>query len=85
MDLRKVYLFRTRFEDAGTFGLVQYGSNFCRSLRLLAGQYFYARCLASPVGDYECRLIRSPKFGGVYGHQRTRTHRNLIHSGKFRR
>lgn len=66
MDLRKVYLFRTRFEDSGTFGLVQYGSNFCRSLELpWRGNIRTLSCI--PVGDYECRLIRSPKFGSVYG------------------
>lgn len=62
-----VKLIRAEPTDEGTFGVLVFGGKqSCRSLELpWRGNRVQRSCI--PEGAYRCGLIRSPRFGRVYG------------------
>lgn len=69
--------------DQGTFGVLTFGNDVVHSLELPWRDNMRQKsCI--PVGQYVCALVKSPRFGNVYGIQNVpgRTH-VLIHSANL--
>ena len=59
-------LFRSPSTDQGTFGVLTFGSQTCRTLELpWRANRTQRSCI--PPGVYRCQIVQSPKFGRVYG------------------
>jgi len=79
----KATLKRGPSTDQGTFGVLTFGADVVHSLELpWRGNMRQKSCI--PVGTYKCALVKSPRFGSVYGIQNVpgRTH-VLIHSANL--
>ena len=63
--MRKATLARGPSTDQGTFGVLRFGNSQCHTLELPWRNNLPQRSCV-PTGNYECRLVRSPKFGNVY-------------------
>lgn len=63
--MRKVPLVRLPSTDQGTFGVMQFGLTKVHTLELPWRDNKQQRSCV-PTGTYECRLVRSPRFGNVY-------------------
>lgn len=51
--------------DQGTFGVLTFGGNVCRTLELpWRENRRQVSCI--PAGTYQCTIVQSPKFGRVY-------------------
>ena len=62
----KAKLVRSPSTDQGTFGVLTFGSQTCRTLELPWRDNRTQRsCI--PPGVYRCQIVQSPKFGRVYG------------------
>lgn len=60
---------RTPSTDQGTFGVLMFGNRVVHSIELPWRDNRQKRsCI--PVGAYTCAIVKSPKFGRVYGVQR---------------
>lgn len=69
--------------DQGTFGVLTFGNDVVHSLELPWRDNMRQKsCI--PVGQYVCALVKSPRFGSVYGIQNVpgRSH-VLIHSANL--
>lgn len=78
-----VILLREKSDEQGTRGRIYAGSFKCYSLELPWKENQRGKsCI--PVGSYPCRIVRSPRFGNVYGvfDVPGRGH-ILIHAGNF--
>lgn len=78
-----VSLTRRPSTDEGTFGVLTFGNNRLYSLELPWRDNKRQRsCI--PPGVYECSIVRSPRFGRVYGvaNVKGRSH-VLFHSANF--
>lgn len=51
--------------DQGTFGVLRFGDQQVHTLELPWRDNLRQRSCV-PLGEYECRMVRSPKFGNVY-------------------
>ena len=59
-------LVRAPSTDQGTFGVLTFGSQTCRTLELPWRDNRTQRsCI--PPGVYRCQIVQSPRFGRVYG------------------
>ena len=59
-------LTRAPCTDQGTFGVLTFGGQTCRTLELPWRDNRTQRsCI--PPGTYRCQIVQSPKFGRVYG------------------
>lgn len=59
-------LTRAPSTDQGTFGVLVFGRQTCRTLELPWRDNRTQRsCI--PPGTYRCQIVQSPKFGRVYG------------------
>lgn len=69
--------------NQGTFGVLTFGANVVHSLEL-PWRNNTRRLSCIPAGSYACALVKSPRFGRVYGVQGVpgRSH-VLIHSANF--
>lgn len=63
--VKKVSLVRLPSTDQGTFGTMQFGGFKVLCLELPWRNNRQQRSCV-PTGTYECRLVRSPRFGNVY-------------------
>lgn len=63
--MQRALLVRGPSTDQGTFGSLTFGSNRTHVLELPWRDNRRQRSCV-PVGTYECRLVRSPRFGHVY-------------------
>jgi hypothetical protein len=63
--MKKAVLVRSPSTDQGTFGVMQFGSSKVHTLELPWRNNKQQRSCV-PTGTYECRLVRSPRFGNVY-------------------
>lgn len=64
----KATLVRTPSTDQGTFGVLTFGPNVCRTTELPWRDNRSQRsCI--PPGTYRCAIVQSPRFGRVYGVQ----------------
>ena len=69
--------------DAGTFGVMTFGSEVVHTVELPWRDNARQRsCI--PLGTYKCAIVKSPRFGRVYGLSNVpgRSH-VLIHSANF--
>ena len=64
-EVKRATLTREPFSDAGTFGLLAFGTNNLRSVEL-PWRDNQPRKSSIPIGVYRCELVNSPKFGRVY-------------------
>lgn len=83
MTSRTIHIVRTPSTDMGTFGVMTFGNQACRTTELPWRDNRTQRsCI--PVGTYECAIVQSPRFGRVYGVARVagRSH-VLFHSANF--
>lgn len=62
-------LLRGPNSDQGTFGLLTFGPQSCRTLEL-PWRDNRTRRSCIPPGTYLCAIVQSPKFGRVYGVRR---------------
>ena len=79
----KATLQRGPSTDAGTFGVMTFGSELVHTLELPWRDNARQRsCI--PLGTYKCAIVKSPRFGRVYGVSGVpgRSH-VLIHSANF--
>lgn len=78
-----VTLERQESTDQGTFGVLSFEGREMRSLELpWRGNQRQLSCI--PEGVYVCALIRSPKFGRIYGVLDVPGRSNvLVHSANF--
>lgn len=81
--MKTATLTRTRATDAGTEGVLTVDDFSCYTLELPWRDNARGKsCI--PAGRYPCRIVRSPRFGRVYGVFGTSPRANiLIHSGNF--
>jgi Family of unknown function (DUF5675) len=63
--VREALLARGPSSDQGTFGVLRFGGEQCHTLELPWRDNLKQRSCV-PLGTYECRLVRSPRFGNVY-------------------
>ena len=79
----KVTLQRGPSTDQGTFGVLTFGADVMHTLELPWRDNKQQRsCI--PVGSYKCAIVKSPKFGRVYGVLNVPGRSNvLIHSANF--
>lgn len=63
--MNKAVLTRGASTDQGTFGVLRFGSQQVHTLELPWRDNLRQRSCV-PTGTYECRLVRSPRFGNVY-------------------
>ena len=79
----KATLQRGPSTDAGTFGVMTFGSEVVHTVELPWRDNARQRsCI--PLGTYKCAIVKSPRFGRVYGVSGVpgRSH-VLIHSANF--
>lgn len=79
----KATLVRSPSTDMGTFGVLTFGPNMCRTTELpWRNNRVQRSCI--PVGTYQCAIVQSPRFGRVYGVANVpgRSH-VLFHSANF--
>lgn len=78
-----VRLVRAQSTDMGTFGVLTFGPNTCRTTELpWRDNRKQKSCI--PVGLYQCAIVQSPKFGRVYGVRNVPGRSAvLIHSANF--
>lgn len=83
MNNPTVRLTRVEQTDEGTFGVLTFGTNACRSLELpWRDNKRQVSCI--PEGVYRCVITRSPRLGRVYGLLGVPGRSNiLIHSANF--
>lgn len=83
MSLRIASLRRSASADQGTFGVLQFGGRVLHTVELPWRDNRPQRsCI--PVGAYRCALVKSPRFGRVYGVQAVPGRSNvLIHSANL--
>lgn len=63
--MREAVLIRIESTDEGTFGVLAFGRESCRSLELpWRDNRRQVSCI--PTGRYRCEMRSSPKFGRVY-------------------
>lgn len=81
--LRTVTLTRLSQTDAGTEGTLSTDGFSCRTFELpWRGNLRGKSCI--PVGHYRVQIVRSPRFGRIYGLFGTAPRGNvLIHSGNY--
>jgi len=61
-----IRLRRVEHTDEGTFGVLTFGAQSCRSIELPWRDNIRRRsCI--PEGTYRCGVVQSPRFGRVYG------------------
>lgn len=79
----RVDLVRGPSTDQGTFGILKFGEQICRTLELPWRDNRVQRsCI--PAGTYQCAIVNSPKFGAVYGVQKVPGRSAvLIHPANF--
>ena len=79
----KVTLQRGPSTDQGTFGVMTFGAEVVHTLELpWRNNAPQKSCI--PTGVYKCAIVKSPKFGRVYGVQNVPNRSNvLIHSANF--
>jgi hypothetical protein len=79
----KVTLQRGQSTDQGTFGVMTFGNDVVHTVELpWKDNQRQASCI--PVGTYKCAIVKSPKFGRVYGVSNVPGRANvLIHSANF--
>lgn len=79
----KATLTRSPSSDQGTFGVLTFGLDVVHTIELPWRDNRQQRsCI--PVGTYQCVIVKSPKFGRVYGVQNVQGRSNvLIHSANF--
>lgn len=79
----KAFLERAPSTDQGTFGVLTFGGQTCRTTELPWRDNRVQRsCI--PTGTYTCAIVQSPKFGRVYGVQNVPGRSAvLIHSANF--
>lgn len=64
--MREAVLLRIEHTDQGTFGVLSFGASTVRSLELpWRSNRVQRSCI--PQGRYRCAMVRSPRFGRVYG------------------
>lgn len=63
--MKKVLLVRGPSTDQGTFGVLRFGKDQTSTLEL-PWRENRPQISCVPTGIYECRLVRSPRFGNVY-------------------
>lgn len=64
--VREAVLIRIEHTDEGTFGVLAFGREHCRSLELpWRDNRRQVSCI--PTGRYRCSMVNSPRFGRVYG------------------
>lgn len=80
---RVARLMRSPSTDMGTFGVLSFGPNVCKTTELPWRDNKPQRsCI--PPGTYQCAIVQSPKFGRVYGVQNVPGRSAvLIHSANF--
>lgn len=78
-----VKLIRSPSSDQGTFGRLVFGASTLHTLELPWRDNLPQKsCI--PVGSYTCQIVKSPKFGKVYGVMNVPKRSNvLIHSANF--
>jgi len=83
MSTKRVRLIRSESTDQGTFGSLTFGPHACRSLELpWRDNARQISCI--PTGAYRCVIVRSPRFGRVYGVLNVPGRSNvLIHSANL--
>lgn len=83
MEALKATLTRSPSSDQGTFGVLTFGLDVVHTIELPWRDNKQQRsCI--PVGTYQCAIVKSPKFGRVYGVQNVPGRSNvLIHSANF--
>ena len=63
--MRQAVLVRIEYTDQGTFGVLAFGQDHCRSLELpWRSNRRQLSCI--PPGIYRCAMVNSPRFGRVY-------------------
>jgi len=74
---------RSASTDHGTFGVLSFGDQACRTTELpWRDNRKQKSCI--PVGTYQCAIVNSPRFGRVYGVADVPGRSNvLIHSANF--
>lgn len=74
---------RVSSSDQGTFGVLEFGANRVYTIELPWRDNQRARSCIPPA-SYECQMVRSPRFGLVYGVVKVPGRSNvLIHSANF--
>lgn len=63
--MKRAALHRGASTEQGTFGVLRFGGEQVHTLELPWRDNRRQRSCV-PVGAYECRLVRSPRFGNVY-------------------
>lgn len=81
--MRIAALARVNSSDQGTFGVLKFGADTVYTVELPWRDNQRARsCI--PVGSYDCQMVRSPRFGHVYGVVKVPGRSNvLIHSANL--
>ena len=75
--MNKVFLTRGASSSQGTFGILTFGSLKCYTTELpWRNNLSQKSCI--PVGEYICALVKSPKFGKVYGVQNVQGRSNVL-------
>lgn len=79
----KATLVRAPSTDQGTFGVLTFGPNVCKTTELpWRDNRKQKSCI--PPGTYECAIVQSPRFGRVYGVKNVPGRSNvLFHSANF--
>lgn len=73
----KVFLTRSASSDQGTFGILVFGSLRCFTTELPWRNNLQQKsCI--PTGEYVCALVKSPRFGNVYGVQNVPGRSNVL-------
>jgi len=81
--MRKVILTRFESSDQGTFGMLDFAGNTAFTLELPWRDNI--KCISCiPQEKYTCKIVKSPKFGKVYGVMGVEGRGNiLIHSANL--
>lgn len=81
--MNRATLARYESTDQGTFGAIGFGGEIIYSTELPWRDNLPQKsCI--PVGKYRCEIVKSPKFGRVYGVMNVPGRSNvLIHSANF--
>lgn len=83
MTILRASIVRGPSTDQGTFGVLTFGQDVVHTLELPWRENKQQKsCI--PVGKYQCAIVKSPRFGRVYGVQNVPNRSNvLIHSANF--
>lgn len=81
--MKTAVLTRTESSDEGTFGIMTFGGNTVFTVEL-PWRDNAKRVSCIPEAIYVCRMVRSPKFGNIYGVMDVVDRANvLIHSANL--